>query len=417
MTVDMTSFAGAFKELYPSDKVRDLTYKNRPALAMIPKATDFYGDSVKEPVVYGNPQSRSSTFSRALTRSTAANVTTAVAGFDITRVKDYGVVVVDREAWKASQNNEGAFLKARQIEMDGVLNSLSNSLSGALYRSGFGAIGRVANSSFATTTMTLSTPEDVVNFEVGMELDLSTAEDSALLKAYGTSTNGLIITGIDRSAGTLTFGFNLSDATNGIPTIAQNDFIFVRGDRQNSATPARLKIAGFEAWVPAATPSATLFFNVNRTADASRLGGLRYNGAAQPIEEAIIDALRLGGREGASTSHIFVSYDRYADLEKGLQGRKQYVESKVGAVSFRGIEFNGPGSVVQVYPDKDCPVTRAFALQLDTWKLRSLGSAPEVFEEDLEALREATTDAYQIRAGYYANASCRAPGWNINIQL
>lgn len=411
----MSTFAGAFKELYPSDKVRDLTYKNRPAFAMIPKATDFYGESVKEPVIYGNPQSRSATFSTALSRSTATNVTTQVAAFDVTRVKDYGVVVVDRETWKASQNNEGAFLKARQTEMDGLLNALSNSLSSSLFRAGFGAIGRVGNSSFGTTILTLATPEDVVNFEVGMALDVSTSEDSAVLKT-NTGT-GLIITGIDRSAGTVTFGSNLNDATNGVPTIAQNDFIFVRGDRQNSATPARLKIAGFEAWIPASTPSSTPFFGVNRTSDSTRLGGLRYNGASQPVEEAIIDALRLGGREGASISHLFISYDRYADLEKGLQGRKQYVESKVGGVSFKGIEFHGPGSTVQVYADKDCPVARAFALQLDTWKLRSLGGCPEIFEEDLEAIRESTTDAYQIRAGHYANVSCRAPGWNINIQL
>lgn len=411
----MSTFAGAFKELYPPDKVRDLTYKNRPAYAMVKKATDFYGESSKEPVIFANPQSRSSTFSTALSRSTAAGVTTQVAAFDLTRVKDYGVVVVDREAWKASQNNEGAFLKARQTEMDGILNALSNSISSSMYRSGFGTIGRVGNSSFATTTLTLATPEDVVNFEVGMALDLSTSEDSAALKT--NAGTGLVITGVDRSAGTLTFTANLNSAVNGVPTIAQNDFIFVRGDRQDSATPARLKIAGFEAWVPASTPTSTLFFGVNRTSDSTRLGGLRYNGASQPVEEAIIDALRLGGREGASISHIFMSFDRYADLEKGLQGRKQYVESKVGGVSFKGIEFHGPGSTVQVYADKDCPVSRAFALQLDTWTLKSLGGCPEIFEEDLEALRESLSDAYQIRAGYYSNLSCRAPGYNVNIQL
>jgi hypothetical protein len=61
-----------------------------------------------------------------------------------------------------------------------------------------------------------------------MELEVSATETGAS-RAYGSSTNGLIVTGVNRTTGVLTFGFNVTDATNGIPAAAA-DYIFVRGD-------------------------------------------------------------------------------------------------------------------------------------------------------------------------------------------
>jgi hypothetical protein len=57
-------------------------------------------------------------------------------------------------------------------------------------------------------------------------------------------------------------------------------------------------------------------------------------------------------------------------------------------------------------------------LQLDMWKLYSLGKAPKILDADgLKMLRESDADAVQVRVGYYAQVGCRAPGFNATVKL
>ena len=305
-------------------------------------------------------------------------------------------------------------MKAATTEIDGAIGSLTRSVAIALYGNGYGAIGRIATSSFAVTTLTLTQIQDITNFEVGMELDLAVSDSSGTLKAYGSSGNGLIITGVNRSAGTLTFGFNVNDATNGIPTIAVNDYIFPRGDRQNAASPDRLRISGLDGWLPTSNPTSSLFFGVDRTSDVTRLGGLRLDISALPIEEGVIECAALVGREGGSPSHMFINHGKYSDLEKALGSKVVYSDHKVGNIGFRGIRVIGPNGDIDVIPDQNCPYNKGYMLQLDTWTLRSLGKAIKVINSDgLKMLRQATADGVEIRYGGYFQLGCEAPGWNL----
>lgn len=414
MALDMTSFDAALKEYYTDEAVENMVYKNNPFFALVPKAENFFGRNHPVPIITGNPQGRSATFTRAQTRGQVTN--SLVEQFLMTRVKDYGVATIDNETLEASKNDMGAFLEAATVEIDGIINALTRSLATAQYRSGYGDIGVIG--SISSATITLATTEDITNFEVGMELDLSLTQAANVLKAYGTSSNGLIVTGVNRSTGVLTFGFNVTDATNGIPTALAGDVIFVRGDRQNSATPARLKVAGLEAWIPYTSPSATAFFGVDRSVDPTRLAGIRYDGTAAPIEEALIDASTLLGREGGSPDHIFLNFAKYASLEKALGAKVQYADLKVGTVGFRAIRINGPTGDIKVVPDQNCPFSRAYILTLDVWKHRSLGKAVRVIDTDgLQMLRQSGSDGVEVRYGYYANLECRAPGHNAVVAL
>lgn len=415
MALDLTSFDAALKDLYTDQSVQNMVYKDNPFLALVPKSEDFYGRRKPIPLIYGNPQGRSATFARAQTRGALSN--SFVESFDLTRVKDYGIATIDNETLEASKNDKGAFIEAATTEIDGIINSVSRSCAIAQYKSGFGDVGRIG--SISTTTITLLNINDVTNFEVGQELDLSTSLDAAVLKAYGSSTNGLIITGVNRTSGVITFGFNVTDATNGIPTAAANDYIFVRGDRQNSATPARLKLAGLAAWLPDTTVvSSTAFFGVDRSVDRTRLAGVLYDGTAAPIEEALIDAAVLLGREGGRPDHCFMSYQTYGQLEKALGSKVQYVDLKVGEIAFRALRINGPKGEIKIIPDQNCPSNRSYMLTLNTWKHCSLGKPVRVLDTDgLKMLRQASADGVEVRYGYYANLSCNAPGYNSVILL
>lgn len=414
MGLDLTAMDSALKEYYTDDRVENMVYLDNPELGLLPKMEEFYGKSLPIPIIYGNPQGRSRNFARAQAR--ALLTSSKIGDFNLTRVKDYSLATIDNETLEASKNSMGSFLDAATLEVDGAINSATRSLAISIYRSGYGDIGQIlAGSSVAGTTITLSNPNDVTNFEVQQELDVS-ATQSGALRAYGTSTNGLIITAVDRVNGILTFGFNVNDAANGIPTIAASDFLFVRGDHVNATLTST---AGFEAWLPSTNPTATAFFGQDRSIDPTRLGGLRYDASALPIEEAHIKGASLVAREGWKLDHYFESFASFESLEKALGSKVQYVDMKVNAeVSFRGVVINGPKGPIKIVPSQNCPSNRIFGIHMPVWKLYSLGKAVRVIDTDgLQMLRQSSADGVEVRYGGYYNLATRAPGANINIQV
>lgn len=414
MGLDITTFDPALKQLYTRDRIENLTYLDNPLMALMPKMERFEGRNLPIVTVWGNPQGRSANFSRAQVRGAATS--SKLDDFLLTRVKDYSIATIDGETIMASASDAGAFLEAATVEIDGALNSLARSAAIAMYRSGYGEIGQIeAGSAVNSTTLTLSNPDDITNFEVGQELDVAATLTGAV-KAYGTSGNGLIVTAVNRSTGVLTFGFNVNDATNGIPLIAAGDYIFVRGDHSGSTL---VKLAGLEAWVPSTPPSNTPFFGVDRSTDVTRLGGQRLDGTGAPIEEVLIDGASQVNREGGKLTHYFMNYSKYAELEKSLGSKVQYIDMRVNAeIAFRGIMLNSGRGMVRVVPDQNCPADRIFGLNMDTWKVYSLGPMLQILEHDgLMLLRQPESDGVEVRCGYYANMGSRAPGWNINIQV
>jgi hypothetical protein len=399
MALDLTSFASALKVHYTNDRVENMVYNDNPLLAMLPKMEDFGGKNLPIPIIYGNPQGRSATFANAQANKTSSKI----KDFVLTRAKDYSLASIDNETLEASKGNANAFMEAATTEIDGAIHTAARSLATALYGTGSGRLGRIASGQ-GTPTITLSEPEDITNFEVGMTLVTSTADGGGSVKS-GT----VQVTGIDRDAGTVTASGNWDT---GIATVAANDYIFVQGDYD-------AKIKGLLAWLPSTAPTSTPFFSVDRSVDATRLGGIRFDASSMPLEEGLVKAASRAAREGAKPDYCFASYSKYADLENSLGSKVQYIDMKVNAeIAFRGIQINGPRGPIKVVPDQNCPNDRAFMLQMNVWKLYSLGKAPKILDTDgLKMLRESSADAVEVRVGYYAQLGCRAPGFNVNIKL
>jgi predicted lipoprotein with Yx(FWY)xxD motif len=407
MALDLTSFDAALKEHYTDQRIQNMTYQDRPLLAMLSKKEDFGGRNLPVPIIFGNPQGRSATFATAQANKSDVQV----EAFTITRKKDYGLASIDNETLEASKGDKNAFLEAAATQIDGVIDSVTDSLAISLYGSGSGARGQVSaepSTNASTFNVTLSDANDVVKFEKGMTLVIYSAESGGSQRTSDGSDNEWVIAAVNRSTGVLT----LTGTYDGSGDIAANDYIFVEGDRGSM-------ISGLRAWLPDSAPSATAFFGVDRSVDTDRLGGIRYDGSSQPIEEALVDAAARLAREGARPDVCFLSFAKWAELEKALGSKVQYVDLKSSAdVGFRGIMIHGPKGPIKVVADRACPNSRAFMLQMNTWKLNSLGAAPKILRTDsLTMLREATSDSVEVRVGYYAQLSCNAPGYNANIQL
>ena len=408
MTLDISAFSAGLKQIYPEWQIERLTYQNNPFYALVEKQEDFYGEVLKFPTIYGNPQNRSNTFSNAVAQSTSS----LLKGFLLTRKSNYSLASISNEAMEASQSSEGAFLEAAKLEIDGALASLARSLSIQCFRSGTGAIGKVKSATSPSTTVELSIIEDVVNFEVGQKLNASLTDGGGSLRSDKPT-----ITAIDRITGILTV----------TPTVAgtwvAGDYIFADGDYDAA-------LSGLDAWLPydnRATRLASTFFNVTRSSDGTRLGGLIYDGSSSNYEEALIDGLNLAYREGAECDMVFMNPIDIATLVKILGSKVQRVQvtaeirngqQQMAAIGFNGIEVYYSGGTAKVIADRNVPRYRAFGLTMNTWKLCSLGKAVRLFEADgLKMLRSSNSDALDIRCFSYAQLGCRAPGKNIQIKL
>lgn len=408
MSLDLTSFDAALKQHYTNDTVQMMVYKDNPLLALVSKMEDFGGRNLPIPLIYGNPQGRSATFTNAQSRGQVTS--SKLEDFVLTRVKDYSIATIDNETLEASKGNANAFMEAATVEIDGAINSLTRSLAISMYRDSSGYIGQLdaepAETS-GTFVMILKSSEDVTNFEVGQVLVAFAAKSGGSAKTSDGSDANWEIAAVNRSSGEIT----LTGTYNSSGNLAANDYLFIEGDRG-------LKLSGLEGWVPPSAPSATPFFGVDRSID-TRLGGLRLDGSALPIEEALISAASLCAREGGKIDHFFMSYAKYAELEKALGTKVQYVDLKVNPeIGFRGIMVNGPRGPIKCIPDQNCPSSSIFGVQLNTWKLYSLGKAVRVIDSDgLTMLRQASSDGVEVRYGFYGNLGCNAPGYNINISV
>ena len=390
-SLNMTTFAAALKQHYTDQKIENMVYKDNPFLAMISKYEDFGGENLKLPVKYGIPMGRSATFADAQNNKTASQL----KAFLLTRNSDYAIASIKNETIEASKGNANAFIEAATFEIDGAIEAATRSLAISLYGDGSGQLGVVGSIDTTGTNdaITLATIQDITNFEVGMELN------------FGTATTNRELLLINRDTGVMEV-----DTSSGATA---TEAIYVDGDKD-------LMLTGLGGWLPATAPTSTdSFFGVDRSADTSRLGGIRFDGSSLPLEEALIGAAARVARGGGKPDVCFVNYSNFADLEKALGSKVSYVDVKVNPeIGFRGILIHGPRGPIKVVPDQNCPNGVAYMLQMDVWKLYSLGKAPKILDSDgLKFLRESAADAVEARIGYYAQVGCRAPGYNVRIGL
>jgi hypothetical protein len=417
----------ALKELYTDDKeyMKDLVYKENPFLALVPKNESpdgFAGKYIPVPLEYGTPQGRSHTFANAQAQQTA----TSLASFFVYVIEDYQLVTITNLLMEQTKTNAGAFVDAAKLQMDGGFRNITNNIAFELFGDGTGTRGSTTAASTQAgitvggTVLPLSNSQQVVAFEVGMLLVASATPGGA------PSADTVMITAVNRATGVIngtasaaTLSANWAIGT-GIAYLTISGDLPLTGAANTGSFEA---LSGLAAWIPIVSPLATdSFWGVNRSADPTRLAGLRYNAQAYTIEEGMTNALAFLNREGGKPDLAIMDFASYAALVNSLGAKVQYVQVKHDEVevAFEGITFQSAYGRVTVLADRSCPPTTCYLLTMATWKLRSLGKVPHILTygmEGLEGLRVGNADALEIRIGYYGNLICAAPGWNCVVQL
>jgi hypothetical protein len=374
------------------------------------------------PLEYGNPAGRSHTFANAQNQQTASSV----VSYFVYAVQDYQLVTITNLLMEQTKNNAGAFVDEASRTLDNGFRNLSNNMAFELFFGGTASRGVISSGgvsvSGSTLTFTLANAQTVVQFEVGMTLQASTTDGGAAITGGG-SVVAAQVASVNRGTGVITA--TVVQGTYSSSWVA-GDYLQVYGDIGTagaSTIAGLLGLSGLAAWVPVTDPISTdNFWGVNRSADPTRLGGLRYDASAQTISEGLTNALGYANREGAAIDLIVIDFVSYTTLVNELGAKVQYVqlEHDEVEVAFEAIHFHSAYGKIPVLADRSNQATTAWCLTLDSWKFRTLGKAPHILTygmEGLEGLRVGTADALEIRVAYYGNVICSAPGYNMNVTL
>jgi hypothetical protein len=296
-----------------------------------------------------------------------------------------------------TKTNAGAFVDAAKLQMDGGFRSITNNIAFELFSDGTSTRGISATTSTQNgvvaggTILPLTNAQNIVAFEVGMTLVASATAGGA------PSTDYVTVTAVNRATGVVSGTASAATLSGNWAIGTGNAYLSVDGDLPAggaTTTASYQALTGFSAWVPnTATGIATTdnFWGVNRSADPTRLGGLRYDASSYTIEEGMTNALAFGAREGAKFDLAIMDFASYAALVNALGAKVQYVQVKHDEVevAFEGITFQSAYGRVTVLADRSCPPTTCFLLTMNTWKLKSLGKIPHIltYGEHHAALR------------------------------
>lgn len=380
-------------------KVQVMSYEDDHFLMNVPKETNFGGNNNRISLRYGSPQGGSSSLSTAINNKTSSND----AAFLLTRAKDYYVCSIDAEAMLAGQGDENTVLEALDGEMEGGTRMIGRSLQIGCWGDGSGRRGAI-NSTVAGTTLTLSDPNEIINFEPEMKIQF-------VNPIAGTNRAGgpLTVVSVDRDNGAMVVSANLNTITG----ITAGDWVVRDGD-------TGVMIKGLRSWLPFSRPiGGDNFFGQDRSKDVTRLAGVIWNGAGAQKSETLIKAVvRLSREGGVHKNRVgYLHLDDLADIAIGLGSKAAYTPASNGdgSIGYQSLDIMTPRGPLKLYASLNCQKGEFFILQLDTWKLKTLKKAPHIVEDDgLTMVRGTSTDDVTWRLRYYGNLGCNAPGWNLH---
>jgi len=393
------------KELYSDDAwvMKDLVFNRNPALALIDKDESEMGLAGKYfpiPVISDTGAGRSANFGNAQSYQSAP----VTQEFNVTRVQNYSLATLTGDFLRASAQSIGAFMPAAELNVKSAFQSIGNDLAHDIFSDGSGQRGSygLGAGSIASGVITLDNAAMALQFAVNMVLVSYSV--SGQTPTQSTSAALGYVIAVDTSAGTVTVS-----ATSG----------------GSAGTPSNWSTS-FPMLAPSGSDN---FFNVNRSTSPTKLAGLRFNGANESIQDALIDSvnqLAANGSEAGDPDFIFINPTSYQVLVKQLtsQGVYQMIKAKVNDevnISFKALVLPTANGEIAIIQDRNCPAQTAIVCTLKTWKLRTLGKCPQFLTYpgfyDQLGIPVPGADSIQLQIGYYGNLTCSAPAANAVVTL
>lgn len=397
------------KSRFPQRKIENLVEYGKPFLETVKKSDELTGDVTYIPVQVDSPQGIGSTLDVANTSATSGSATVgggSVYGvrFAVPRTRYYGLLTLDAETMLAMRNDEGAFFRARERNVTEIMEQLGQRLEQSLWSAGTGTIGTVSADPGTGTTFTLVSAADSINFHLGMRIQFY-SDEAGTARAGGPYT----VTKVNEDTGVITVSAALDAA---ILSSGSLDYVARVGDAASTA----VMLKGVPAWIPATAETSGTFMGVDRTLAVQKLQGHRQSWLGS-IEETLkkLDS-KMRRVSPTKPKTCWLSYSNFNRLDLELSARGYRKEAEKGEFGRTELMMTTPGGGVIVKAAPYVPETGAWLLNMDSWKLCTLGPAPHLVQDDGNtALRLAAStssnggDAIEIRWRYFAQLVCTMP--------
>jgi hypothetical protein len=396
MASGQTSTTGsAFVKRYysPSFVINTISKKESRLLNLINHdSSKPGGDSYNFLTMVGDNPSGSADFSQAQERG--QNAGSSGFQFKVDWMNDFQAPSVSKEMIAKTRNQAGGWIPALKNEIDSALRYSAHRRSVALYTTGFGELGTVTNAIGAGFTITVGNPRTGAadrscsfRFVKGMKLVFSQTIGASVLRA-GQSA---VVTKVDYVNGIIT----LDTALNAITGLTQNDVIFTKGDRQDSATPTRLRPPGLGFWCPTTAPGVGPDYGVDRSSN-SFLYGWIIDGTAsgKSLAQCLVEAANLCSTVGHAERLVAaVSVDKFIELSASMED-KQYTQiTGRGGTGYKALVVYADGVELPVISDMYCPNSEAYVGNPDAFHHPSIGPAPHMDEADGNSVLRQSADA------------------------
>lgn len=416
MAETATTFDAFLKEWYSPGKIAELVYTGRPALEDVKKDGSGSGRRCIQPILFGNPQGLAADLANAQTAAQqAGNGGTQKSEDWIVPWGDYSAVMeITSKVLLQARDNLGAFMRAKKVNVDGILNAFGDTMSAYLFREG----RNLCVFTISTGVCTVVTKQDLANIHVGMIINAS-ADDgtSASHTLLGSGSAGFVFAR-NPNAGTFTVATSAANAaagTAGTPgSWTGTMYAFRQGDFGGSGATAIFD--GYGQWIPASDPSSTAFNGVNRTIDIQALSGSRLTGISaavgveQRVKRLVTAIAGVNGRKGPNV--IYANPDKWQELADSLEARGyRMADGKDAAFNYGGIRVAMGGKFVDIKADPFCPYGTIFAINLDVVTMYSLDKFLHLVNGDgLEMLRKSNANTYEMRWESFPALVVAGPG-------
>lgn len=360
------------------------------------------GRQYHTPILQRGPVGRSHTYSDALANAAGSRT----EAFDVTYVENYQIGKLTGNVIRRSKGKENALEEALDHEVEAAIVNMKKDLRRGFFGNTGGSRGRI--SSVASAVVTLTNKQDAINFETGMEICVASTDGTS--GSLRDSGQAVTLSAVNRPAGTITADENWSE----ISGTTANDYLFAKGD-------FGADVAGLTGWVPQSAPGATAWYGVDRSVD-DRLGGLRFTGTGQPIEDAIMEASGYAHQFDANCDVAICDPITWTKVAKSLgsdrSNRVVVISDSKGIVGYSAIMVATQLGMIPLVSDPGCPADTVFLLDKSTWVIASVGPLVQIIDDDGLLIRRSTTaDEWNFEVLFSGNLCCRAPGKNVNIQI
>lgn len=306
----------------------------------------------------------------------------------LTAKRVYSVTEIQREALKASANDEGAFVEAMKFNVQKTVESWNRFASLIAFGDGTGALG-TAN---ANATGTASAPVIVISAATWVEGHweendyINWGSDSSVFRIDEVvpSTRTIEMT---RLSGSL----DLTSSGSGLIAYMQNS---------KDAVPIGLK------GVCDATSGTLYGVTVARRWQSTQIAAAGAGISADALNELVV---KVQYKCGKAPKKLITSYTQYRKIQNFLENQKIYsVDPRAselkGKLSFSGLEYLSNAGPIGIFADRMIEDDRVYALNTDFITAYHRPDFGWFDDDGTVFLRESSSDAYGARyGGYYEN--------------